>query len=472
MRHILIVDDEETVRYTLKTLFKREGYKVTAVSSGKLALSYINEEPDEFPVVLTDYYMENMDGLQLLKTINKINPHISVLMLTAHGSEKIAVEAMKHGACDYITKPFKNDELLLKIDKAFRLLSLEKENAWLKTRYREGFKFEKFVGNSEKMHGVYDKIVKVADNDVTVLVMGESGTGKELVASAIHNTGTRKEMPFVALNCAAIPGELLENELFGHEKGAYTGAISMTMGKFELANGGTLFLDEVGDMPLSTQVKLLRTIQEKKIERVGGNETIDVDVRIIAATHKELNELIKTGEFREDLYYRLNVINIVIPSLRERTDDIPLLVNHFIQILNAKMGREIKGFTVEAMNFFKKYLWPGNVRQLQNAIERIMVLTDNTLIDYEETVRLSELSDVEAKSAVCNDNLMELDFKEAQKCVLSDFEKTYLTEALLKCHGNISKTAQAIGVHRTHLHDKIKEHGIDMEEIKQRLKND
>lgn len=469
MRRILVVDDEAGVRYALEALFERAGYQVRSFTAARAALDFFRSQPDDWPVILTDYTMPEMNGLEFLQVLRETSATVTVIMLTAHGSESVAVEAMKCGARDYFTKPFQNDELLLKVDAAFREREMQQEVHYLRERCREGFRSSRLISVSPVMHGLMDKLDRVAATDVTVLVTGESGTGKELVAREIQARGQRQSGPFIALNCAAIPRDLLENELFGHEKGAYTGADALYRGKFELADGGTLFLDEVGDMPMTTQAKLLRAIQERQIERVGGSGVIPVDVRIIAATNRDLKQRIDEGEFREDLYYRLNVISLALPPLRNRREDISVLLEHFLKQFSEKLGRRVDGFTNDALEYLGGYPWPGNVRQLQNTVERILVLSDRSPLDLETVIECGELPPVAGlkDTSSVSEDLFELEFKEAQREVLARFEKRYLERHLRRHGGNISRTAAGIGVHRTHLHDKIREHEIDIDRIKQ-----
>ncbi len=471
-RCILVVDDEETIRYTLRTLFSRAGYDVETTASAEEALKHFEVAPERFPVVVTDYQLERMDGLAFLARLKAIHPAVAVIMITAHGSERVAVEAMKRGAVDYFSKPFKNDELLLKVDLAFA--PFERGRA----RQAEGPEVTRFgamLSRTPAMHLLFDKIRRVARSEVTVLVTGESGTGKELVARSIHEHGPRRHGPFVPLNCAAIPAELLENELFGHEKGAYTGAVERAKGRFEAASGGTLFLDEIGDMPMPIQAKVLRALQDKTIERVGGGAPVKVDVRILAATHKDLSALIAEGRFREDLFYRINVINLHLPPLRERPEDIPLLVDAFLADAARRTGSRVERFDPGALDFLKAYPWPGNVRQLQNTIERILVLTDLTVIDEAEAKRHAELPEARTPPAPTGPSgaaagidpaLFGLEYKKATEELKRRFDRGYIEEALRKNGCNISQTAKRIGVNRSFLHDRINELGIDVERLR------
>ena len=374
-KSILIVDDEANIRRVLDAVFSKDGYRVLTAENGKKALDIISTEPD-LDVLLCDLIMPDLNGIEVLKSAREINPFLSVVMITAHGTIKTAVDAMRFGAFDYITKPFDMDEIKLIVKNALERRRLLAENTELKQELRSRYKFDEIVGSSGKMHDVYKVIERVANSNATVLVRGESGTGKELVARAIHYNSLRAAKPFIAVSCAALPETLLESELFGHEKGAFTGAAGQKAGRFELANQGTLFLDEIAEVSLSMQVKLLRVLQERKFERIGGTKTLSMDVRMIAATNRNLEEAVAMSEFREDLYYRLQVIQIFLPPLRDRREDIPPLVEHFVEKFNTQNSRSIKFASPECMDLLMKYDWPGNIRELENAIERGVVLAD------------------------------------------------------------------------------------------------
>jgi DNA-binding NtrC family response regulator len=374
-KSILIVDDEANIRRVLDAVFSKDGYRVLTAENGKKALDIISTEPD-LDVLLCDLIMPDLNGIEVLKSAREINPFLSVVMITAHGTIKTAVDAMRFGAFDYITKPFDMDEIKLIVKNALERRRLLAENTELKQELRSRYKFDEIVGSSGKMRDVYKVIERVANSNATVLVRGESGTGKELVARAIHFNSSRAAKPFIAVSCAALPETLLESELFGHEKGAFTGAAGQKAGRFELANQGTLFLDEIAEVSLSMQVKLLRVLQERKFERIGGTKTLSMDVRMIAATNRNLEEAVAMSEFREDLYYRLQVIQIFLPPLRDRREDIPPLVEHFVEKFNTQNSRSIKFASPECMDLLMKYDWPGNIRELENAIERGIVLAD------------------------------------------------------------------------------------------------
>lgn len=374
-KSILIVDDEPNIRRVLSAVFEKAGYQVYTAENGKKALDIISTEQN-LDVVLCDLIMPDLNGVEVLKTAREINPRLSLIMITAHGTIKTAVDAMKLGAFDYITKPFDMDEIKLVVKNALERSQLLVENTQLKQELKSRYRFDEIVGNSGKMQEVFKIIERVANSNATVLIRGESGTGKELVARAIHYNSPRASKPFIAVSCAALPETLLESELFGHEKGAFTGAVGQKAGRFELAHQGTLFLDEIPEISPAVQVKLLRALQEREFERVGGTKTVKVDVRLIAATNRDLEQLVADGQFRADLYYRLQVIQIFLPPLRERREDIPALVEHFIAKFNAQNNKNIRYATKEAMDLLMNYSWPGNVRELENAIERAVVLTD------------------------------------------------------------------------------------------------
>lgn len=369
---ILVVDDEESIREFLDIMLRKEGYEVTLAEDGARAIDLLKKKT--FDLVISDLQMPQVTGMELLKHVRDNFPDLLFMMITAFGTTETAVEAMKMGAYDYITKPFKIDEVRIVIGNALKSKNLEVENRVLKKELGKENSFQNIVGNSESMHRIFDLVRRVSQAPTNVLVTGESGTGKEVVAKAIHYNGPLKDRPFVTINCGAIPENLMESEMFGHKKGSFTGAVVDKSGLFEVADGGTLFLDEVGELPLSIQVKLLRAIQERIIRRVGATDDIKVDVRIIAATNRDLEKMVNDGTFRQDLYYRLNVIQIKTPSLRERRDDIPLLANHFLKKYNDRLGKNIGGISQEAMEMMKRYDYPGNVRELENIIERTVAL--------------------------------------------------------------------------------------------------
>src|SRR5436190_5046602 len=386
MRRVLVVDDEENLRHMLQILLRREGYDAVGASSVEAALIEIERQP--FDIIITDLRMPGHSGLELVDDIRRRRLDTTVVVMTAYGSKEIAIEAMKRGAYDYLSKPFEADEVVLLLRKAEERERLFRENVTLRKQLRSGGQepetgLGEMVAKSGRMTDLFRTIRKIAEFKTTVLVGGESGTGKELVARAIHRLSPRANGPFIAVNCGAIPATLLESELFGHRKGAFTDASRDRRGLFEEASGGTLFLDEIGELPLALQVKLLRALQEEEIRRLGDTQDIKVDCRVVAATARDLAEEVRRGAFREDLYYRLNVLAIHLPPLRDRREDIPLLVTHFIQRMNARMGLSIAGASTEAMRQLIEFDWPGNVRELENTVERAMVLTDGPQIDLE-----------------------------------------------------------------------------------------
>ena len=375
---ILVVDDEESIREFLEIMLKKEGYEVTLAEDGLRARDFLTKKT--FDLVISDMQMPQMTGMELLKYVKDTYPDTVFMMITAFGTTETAVEAMKVGAYDYITKPFKIDEVRINIQNALRSKNLETENRSLKKELTREYSFQNMIGNSPVMHQIFDLVKRVSSTPTNVLITGESGTGKEVVAKAIHYNGPLRDKPFVTVNCGAIPENLMESEMFGHKKGSFTGAVTDKSGLFEVADGGTLFLDEVGELPLSIQVKLLRAIQERVIRRVGATDDMKVDVRIIAATNRNLEEMVSRGTFRQDLFYRLNVINIKTPSLRERREDIPLLANHFLRKYNERLGKTVGAISAEAMDVLKKYDYPGNVRELENMIERTVALESGATV--------------------------------------------------------------------------------------------
>lgn len=375
---ILVVDDEESIREFLEIMLKKEGFEITLAEDGAVAKDILSKKT--FDMIISDLQMPNMNGIELLKHVKDSSPDTVFMMITAFGTTETAVEAMKMGAYDYITKPFKIDEVRLNINNALRSKNLEVENRSLKKELVKEYSFQNIIGNSQAMHQIYDLIKRVSQAPTNILVTGESGTGKEVVAKAIHYNGPLKDKPFVTINCGAIPENLMESEMFGHKKGSFTGAISDKVGLFEVADGGTLFLDEVGELPITIQVKLLRAIQERVIRRVGATDDHKIEVRIIAATNRNLEDMVKSGGFRQDLYYRLNVINIKTPPLRDRKEDIPILAHHFLKKYNDKLGKNINGISTEAMEILANYDYPGNVRELENMLERTVALEGGSTV--------------------------------------------------------------------------------------------
>ncbi len=471
---LLVVDDERGIVIALKGLFTKEGYEVETAESGEEALDKV--KAGLFHVIITDLSMKGMSGLELLKHVRELDPACAVLMITAFGTQRIAVEAMKAGAEDYLPKPFDNDELRLKVRKVMETQLLKREHNQLLEQVRlETGVFENMVGRSRAMMRVFETIDKVAPTDVTVLIRGESGTGKELVARAIHFRSPRARKPFIAVNCAAFSRELVESELFGHEKGAFTGAVARREGKFEAANGGTLFLDEIGDMALETQAKLLRVLQEQVFERIGGNQPLSVDVRIIAATNQDLEAMIALGKFREDLYYRLKVVEIRVPPVRERREDIPLMVQHFIAEACQRFSAPEKQLTPEAMRACVEAPWKGNARSLKAAIEQAVILAPGAEITAEDLFAGSEPDSEHASSpatnasnhaAASNDTgESTMTFREAKEKFVGDWERDFFVRALRATGGNISRAAERTGMYRQSFQQKMRELGITLADI-------
>jgi len=453
---ILVVDDEKAMVLALKGLLGKEGYHVETAGSGEEALRRI--ETGSFHVVITDLSMNGVGGMQVLAHARRFDPDLAVVMITAHGSEKIAVQAMKLGAADYVPKPFDNDELRVVIRRVMETVLLRRDHRRLLDQVRDVYGFEQIVGRSPAMRRLFETIDKIADTDVTVLIRGASGTGKELVANALHYRSPRRAKPLVKMNCAALSQELVESELFGHERGAFTGAIARREGKFEAADGGTLFLDEVGDMPLDTQAKLLRASQEKEVERVGGNTPIRVDVRLIAATNQDLEAGVQAGRFREDLYYRLRVVELAIPPLVERREDIPLLIDHFLKDAAKRFGREVKPLTGDALRACLTQPWKGNVRELRSAVEQALLLAPGP-----EITAADLFTNVPA-AAAASAALPPASFREAKERAVETFERDFLLDALRRHGGNITKAAEDIGMHRQNLQQKMRELGISAED--------
>lgn len=452
MGKILVVDDESEALDLMEELFVKNGYETITAEDGEQALESVYEHSPD--IIVSDIIMPKMDGMELLERVRKDFPDIAMIMVTAHGTIETAVEAMKMGAKDYILKPFRLDEVLTKVHNLARMRSLERENHELRREVRKKYNFDKIIGKTAVMTEMFDRINAVAQTSSTVLIRGDNGTGKELIAHAIHYNSDRSKGPFVKVNCGVLSDSLLESELFGHVKGAYTGAIKDKMGRFELANGGTLFLDEIGDITPNMQIKLLRVLQEKEFERVGGNDTIKVDVRIIAATNRNLEEAILLKEFRQDLYYRLNVIPVLVPPLKDRKDDIPLLISHFINKFNAEFGKKIVGVDDAAMSALMNYEWPGNIRELENVLERATVLSRSemlTMKDFPETIGMN------------NDKFPAVDINEDDTLVelVEEFEKALILKALSDFGHNKLRTAEKLGIHRSTFMSKLKKYGIN-----------
>ncbi len=446
---ILVVDDDPAHRTMLRALLGGWGYEIFEADDGSTAIQEVKDR--YFDLILMDVRMLNVSGLEALAQIKSYNPAIPVIIMTAFSSVETAVEALKNGAYDYLTKPLDFDKLRLTIERAMEHLQLKEENRILKRNLGEQFDRQNIIGRSPAMARLLETVAQVAASEATVLLSGESGTGKELIAGAIHFNSYRKDAPFIKINCAALTATLLESELFGHEKGAFTGADRRKEGCFVQAHGGSLFLDEVSEMPLTMQVKLLRVLQERELTRVGGEKVIKVDVRVIAATNKDLLKLVKEGSFREDLYYRLNVVGLEIPPLRNRAEDIPLLAQHFIEMFASKNQKKIRGFTPKAMDLVLKYEWPGNVRELMNAIERGVVLTQSEYLDDTDLRIFGEISPTVAPPVTIIDQ---------GPRPLEEVEKETVLRTLDAAGGNKSETARLLGITRKTLHKKLKKYGV------------
>ncbi len=453
---VLIVDDDPDMRFFLEKAFAKWGVPHTVVGTLEEAKERLVE--DTWDLLLLDYRLPDGNGVDFIPKVRGIRPDMVVVIMTAYGSKDLAMKAIRLGAYDYFTKPFKLEEMEIVIRRGLERARLLHEIKRLHEEREGEFRWEKIIGNSSSMREVYRVLRRIEDTDITVLITGESGTGKELIAEAIHRNSRRKDKPFVKLNCVAIPEGLLESELFGYERGAFTGAVQRKKGKFELANGGTIFLDEIGDMSPTTQAKILRVLQDKVVERVGGTEPMQVDVRIIAATNKDLTKAVEENTFRQDLFFRLNVMSIYLPPLRKRTEDIPLLVEHFIEKANVKHHRRVVGVTREAMRCLLTYDWPGNVRELENLVERLVVMKEGEWIDVED---LPEV----VKSGMKDMPKEERSLPE----MLDDVERTLITEALRKSGGIQAKAARRLGISERSLWHRVKKLGIDVEWIKNSL---
>ena len=449
---ILIVDDDQTHRNMLKTLLNKWGYALEEADDGQVAIDLVVEKP--YDLILMDIKMINVSGLVALEEIKTINPAIPVIIMTAFSSVDTAVDALKKGAYDYLTKPFDFEKLKITIQRSLEHTRLKQENIRLKESLSKNFDCSNIIGNHESMQKLIQTISQVAETDATVLINGDSGTGKELIAGAIHYNSLRKTGPFIKINCAAITETLLESELFGHEKGSFTGANRRKQGKFQLADRGSIFLDEISETSMSMQVKLLRTLQEREVTPVGGDKSIKVDTRIIAATNKNLVDLIEKGDFREDLYYRLNVINLRVPALRERQGDIQLLALHFLKIYSKKNNRSIQGFTPKGMDKLVNHNWPGNVRELMNTIERSVILSTQDYLD-EDGLQIENKTTQNLDSSNNKDQSIDLGDR-----TLYEIEKIAILRMLDKTGNNKSETARRLGIARRTLHLKLKDFGV------------
>ncbi len=462
MAHVLIVDDELNIRRVLAAMLRRDGYEVTTAADGEQALAVLQKTPVH--VVVTDLVMPGVGGMELLRRVSAEYPDVPVILITAHGSVDSAVAALKAGAFDYVTKPFEQEELRKVIAKAARAHDLERQNVHEGVGEAER---PPLVGESPAMRTIYDMVARVADSPSTVLITGESGTGKELIAKALHRGSARRDKPLIKVNCAAIPKDLVESELFGYEKGAFTGAVGSKPGRFELADGGTLFLDEIGEIPVEIQVKLLRALQESEFERVGGIKTLKVDVRLIAATNRDLKALIAEGRFREDLYYRLAVVPIALPPLRDRREDVPLLVHHFIEKYNRRLGKKVSGIEDEALQLLLGYAWPGNIRELENLMERSVLFADGARIEASALpdalrekgpVAPTPIAAVGPLGAIAAPSGASM--KEIVRLAQAELEKELIGRALEETGGNVTRAAKRLQISRKSLQVKMKELGL------------
>ncbi len=458
---LLVVDDEKTQRDILTRILAKEGYDVESAESGEKALDVLSES--KFEIVLTDQKMPGMNGLELIDTVKSRFGNISIVLMTAYGTITTAALAMQKGASDYITKPFEKEELLIVLNKVKSKLKIVSERDSLKKQLESRYHFGRIAGKTPAMLSVYEVIEKVLDKNIPVLIQGESGTGKELVAKSIHYSGFRKDKPFVAMNCAAIPENLMESEFFGYEKGAFTGAKESKQGKFELADSGTLFLDEIGAMQFNLQAKLLRALQEKEISRIGSSKPIKVDVRILAATSDNLENAIEEGTFRDDLFYRLNVVPVNLPPLRSRREDIPLLVDNFIRDFNRDYDKNISGITPDTLEVLLDYDWPGNVRELRNTIERMVVLCSGEKLTFQDI-----------PSVILNEYIEEEDIQERETDIelpdsgikLEDVERGFIIQAMKRGKGNLNEASKLLGISYKTLQYRLKKFGLQKEDFK------
>jgi DNA-binding NtrC family response regulator len=468
MQSVLVIDDNEDIRVLLSEFLGANGYEVSDAKDGEAGMELLRRQ--KFDLFLVDLVMPGKGGFDVLREVKELSIDVPSIVITGNGSIESAVDAMRLGAFDYIEKPFNLEALRITVDRALSHKRLQKENATLKRQLSDRYDFRNIIGNSPRMQGLYRILEKISDTDSTILITGESGTGKELVAKTIHYNSGRADQPFVPINCGAIPRDLLESELFGHEKGAFTGAVSARVGRFELANFGTIFLDEIAELPFNLQVKLLRVVQEREFERIGGAKTIKVNVRILAATNKELEKAVHDGKFREDLYYRLNVIPLHIPPLRERDDDIMLLFEHFMDEFCRKRKRPLLKISPEARRILVGYRWPGNVRELENAVERMVILNDSGVLgieDLPEHIRVS--GGVAGPAPAPQESPLPSDIRVAARwsdsginlnAVLDDLERSLILQALEKAGGVKNKAAMLLGLNRTTLLEKIKKMGL------------
>jgi DNA-binding NtrC family response regulator len=453
---ILIVDDEESIRFFLSEAIAKEGYKYRLACNGEDAVKTL--EAERFDLAIIDYNMQGMNGIETFIKMREIDPDLVAIMVTAYGNNKLAFEAMEKGVFDYFSKPLDLAELRVVIRRALERCLLQRQVRDLRQDLAEKYNFDQIIGNSRGIRDVIERVRRVAANDVSVLIFGESGTGKELVAQALHFNSPRRDGPFVKVNCAAVPEDLLEAEFFGFEKGSFTGALKRKRGKFEQANAGTLFLDEIGDMPLSTQMKILRVIQESELVRVGGETPIKIDIRIIAATNKDLKKAVIDGEFREDLFFRLNVVSLDLPPLRERREDIAILANHFLKIYNEKFHKNIEGISNEAVGLLSRYSWPGNIRELENVLQRGIVLAYGNILGEKEL--LDVYPPLGSESQIVDES-GDITLEDKIERLVYATEKRLILEALKNANWKRQETADHLGISRKTLHNKMKKYGLE-----------
>ncbi len=456
MRHIVVIDDESDMLETCARVINRMGYDCTTFDDGCEALEEICKiQPD---LIITDIRMPRCDGFEVLEKAKVCVPQARVVVITGYATVDSAVQAMKEGAYDYLSKPFPIEQLQLTINKALQHIALTEENLLLRAQLQEGLNTDNIIGARGGLQGIFATIGKISNSDASILILGESGTGKEVIARAIHKNSRRSTGPFIPVDCASLPENLLESELFGHERGSFTGANTTKQGLLELAHGGTLFLDELGELTLAMQAKLLRTLEERAIRRVGGNRLINVDIRIVAATNRDLEEAVRRKEFREDLYYRINVITLKLPLLRERQQDIPLLVNHFCKKFAQDMNKKVVGFTPEAMKVMGEYSWPGNIRELRNVVERAISLADSELVEVCDLPQ--KVINGQKEILPEQEDLGSLPFHAAKDIWLKRFEIKYLEELLNKHNGNITQAAKSAGIDRKTIHRLINKYDL------------
>ncbi len=461
--HILVVDDDQSFRSAVVASLKGEGFSVTSVSSGTEALRTIAQEPVD--LIVSDLVMEDMSGTALLVEVRRTRPGVPLILMTGHGSIQNAVEAMREGAYDYLTKPFRNEELFIRVRRALEETKRSAELERLREVVETTYSFSNIISQNDKMRHAFKLIRQVAETDVTVLVLGETGTGKELVARAIHFNSPRKERPLLTINCSAIPEYLLESELFGHEKGSFTGASNQRIGKFEEADGGTVFLDEIADLPLQIQTKLLRFLQEKQIDRIGSSTPITVDVRVVAATNRDLAAMIKAGSFREDLFYRLNVFPIVLPPLRERAEDVPLLAEYFLKKHEQLARQPLRGFSPSVIHDMMNYSWKGNVRELENLVRRAIIRAEGeTIVEIDLP---NQASAQPAAETIETPETTSISYRRYLNQVTRDAEQKFLVRALKECKGNLNQVAKMMDVDRKTVYRKIEEYKLDTQQFKE-----